>query len=99
MTPSVASPALTMISSLRGRSGAVTNSCGDSVGTNASWPNSSIRAPVRPGGWLCTVTVKPSRAKFRARLRPMTASPVTPICADASMPVLPSSGSRESLRA
>ncbi|GHB62231.1 hypothetical protein GCM10010377_61720 [Streptomyces viridiviolaceus] len=96
MTSSVAWPAFTMISSLRRRSDAVTNSCGDSVGTKApSWPNSSIRARVRPGVRLCTATVKPLRARFRAELRPMTASPVTPICADASMPVLPSSGSQK----
>ncbi len=41
-------------------------------------PGRSVLAAVR----LCTATVKPLRAKLRARLLPMTASPVTPMSAD-----------------
>ena len=46
-----------------------------------------VRRTPRPAPWcgcsvrLCSATVWPWRAKLRARLRPITASPVTPICA------------------
>ncbi|SCF73945.1 hypothetical protein GA0115255_104795 [Streptomyces sp. Ncost-T6T-2b] len=80
ITASVGSPAFTMITRRRGRSSAATNSSGVCAATNVpSSPNSSTRASVRDAVRLCRATVKPLRAKFRARLRPMTASPVTPI--------------------
>ncbi len=46
-----------------------------------SSPCSSISASVRPWLRLCTATCNPLRARFRARLRPITARPVTPISA------------------
>ena len=44
-------------------------------------PYSATRLRVRSGERLCTATGNPCRARLRARLRPITASPVTPICA------------------
>ena len=82
MTASVGPPALTMMTTLRGRSSEATKSAMDSDGRNApSWPASSIRDCVLAYERLCTATVYPWRAKLRARLRPMTARPVTPIWA------------------
>lgn len=82
ITASVGSPAFTMTIRRRGRSSASTNSFADSAATKEpSCPNSSTRAWVFAAVRLWTATVNPLRAKFRARLLPITASPVTPIWA------------------
>jgi hypothetical protein len=44
-----------------------------------SEPCSASRASVLPIDWLCSATVYPWWAKFRAMLEPITAGPVTPI--------------------
>src|SRR3954468_24684923 len=81
MTASVAGPACTMIMMLRGCCSAATNSSTVRVGMNSpSSPCAAIRASVRAWVRLCRTTWWPCRAKFRARLAPMTARPVTPIC-------------------
>ena len=52
------------------------------AGTNVpSWPCSATRLRVRSNVRLCSATRYPCLARLLARLRPMTASPVTPICA------------------
>src|SRR5690242_12862474 len=82
MTASVGSPALTMISTRRGFSSASRNSAMDSERTNLpSSPCSSSSASVLATERLCSATVYPCRAKLRAMLEPITARPVTPICA------------------
>lgn len=93
ITASVASPAFTMTTRRRGLSRAATKSSALSVAMKSpSSPNSSTSSWVRAAVRLCTATVYPLRAKFRARLRPMTASPVTPICAVLLIAALPASG-------
>lgn len=58
MTASVAAPALTMITTLRGRSSEATKSAIDSEGTKSpSSPASSIRDCVLAKLRLCTATV------------------------------------------
>ncbi|CPU40910.1 Uncharacterised protein [Mycobacteroides abscessus] len=80
ITASVGSPALTMMSTRRGRSRAATNSSMLSVRTKfPSDPCSASSASVLAMDRLCSATVYPCRAKLRAILDPMTASPVTPI--------------------
>ena len=44
-------------------------------------PCFSSRASVFSTDRLCRATVKPLRARLRARLAPITARPVTPMCA------------------
>src|SRR3954469_7981599 len=81
MTASVAGPALTMIMMRRGRASAATNSSVVTVRTKSpSVPCAASRASVRSWVRLCATTWWPCRAKFRARLAPIVASPVTPIC-------------------
>ena len=84
MTSSVGCPALTMTITARGRSRDATNAAIESDGTNEpSSPccatSDSVRAVVR----LCSATVWPCRARLRARFRPMTARPLTPMFAGA----------------
>lgn len=82
ITASVGSPAFTMMIRRRGRSSASTNSFADPAATKEpSCPNSSTSAVVLAVVRLWTATVNPLRAKLRARLLPITASPVTPIWA------------------
>src|SRR4051812_8083783 len=82
MTASVGSPAFTMITTCRGRSSASTNACAEYAGMKSpSSPNWSTSARVRSSDRLCRATVCPCRARLRARLRPMTARPVTPMLA------------------
>src|SRR5829696_6911492 len=82
MTASVGSPALTITTMRRGRCSEATNSAVVSDGTNVpSSPNCSTSAVVRADVRLWTATANPWRARLRARLRPMTARPVTPISA------------------
>src|SRR5919107_3983527 len=86
ITASVGPPALTMMTTLRGRSSDATNCSIVSDGTNVpSCPWSATSDSVLANDRLCTATVYPCRAKLRARLRPITAKPVTPICAPADM--------------
>src|SRR4051795_13530214 len=81
MTASVAGPACTMIRMLRGRCRARTNSSVLVVGTKSpSPPCAAISASVRACVRLCRTTWWPCRARLRARLAPMVARPVTPIC-------------------
>src|SRR3954452_248396 len=81
MTASVGLPACTMIRMLRGRESAPTNSSTLPVGTKSpSPPCAAISASVRAWVRLCRTTWWPCRARLRARLAPMTARPVTPIC-------------------
>ena len=80
ITPSTGAPALTMTMMRRGRSSAETNSSSDSEPVKSpseanSDRNSSVLEVVR----LWTAIGTPRRAMLRARLAPMTASPVTPI--------------------
>src|SRR5205823_10326399 len=82
ITASVGAPALTMMMIARGRCSEATKSSIESLGTKVpSDPccatSSCVLALVR----LCNATRYPCRARLRARLRPITASPVTPICA------------------
>ena len=80
ITASVAAPAWTMITALRGRWSDATNSSIVSAGMKSpSWPNSSITARVFSGERLKMATVWPLEAKLRARLEPITAIPTTPI--------------------
>ena len=82
MTASVGSPALTMISTRRGFSSAARNSGIVSLRTNLpSEPCSASSASVLAIDRLCSATVYPWWAKLRAMFEPMTARPVTPICA------------------
>src|SRR5579875_2703695 len=82
ITASVGSPALTITMMALGRARLATKSSIDSLGTNVpSSPCSSTRLRVRAGVRLCSATACPWRAKFRARLRPITARPVTPMSA------------------
>ena len=82
ITASVALPALTMMMIARGRLRLATNSSIDSAGTKVpSSPCSLTRLWVRSGERLCNATTYPCRARFRARLRPITARPVTPMSA------------------
>src|ERR1700761_5843752 len=82
ITASVAGPAWTMMMMARGRSRLATKSARDSLGRNVpSSPWSLTRLRVRSGERLCRATVWPWRARFRARLRPITARPVTPMSA------------------
>ena len=82
ITASVASPALTMMMMARGRLRLATNSSIESAGTNVpSSPCSLTRLRVRSGERLCNATAYPCRARLRARLRPITARPVTPMSA------------------
>ncbi len=71
-----------MITIRRGRSSDATKSSAEYDGRKLpSCPNSSTRALVLASVRLCTATACPCRAKLRARLLPITARPVTPICA------------------
>jgi len=82
ITSSVASPALTMMITARGRSSDATKSSSESDGTNfPSSPCCSTSEWVRAEVLLCTATVCPWWARLRARLRPITARPVTPMFA------------------
>src|SRR5215831_3407329 len=82
ITASVGPPALTITTIARGRRRLATKSAIDSLGTNApSPPCSATRLRVRSGDRLCSATTCPCRAKLRARLRPITARPVTPMSA------------------
>ena len=82
ITASVAAPAFTMMTRRRGRSRLATNSSAVRAGTKVpSWPNSSMMASVLAVVLLCRAVAYPCLAKLRARLRPITPSPVTPICA------------------
>src|SRR6185437_7506188 len=66
----------------RGLVSEATKSSSDSEGTNVpSSPWSSTSLVVRAYVRLCRATVCPCRARLRARLRPMTARPVTPMFA------------------
>src|SRR3712207_1138248 len=57
-----------------------------SAGRNVpSCPNSSTSSLVRVNDRLCTATGCPCRARLRARLRPMTARPVTPMRASSAI--------------
>ena len=73
-------PALTMMTILRGRSSDATKSV-DRLRRRRSRPRRRARRSATRS-WrterLWTATVYPWRAKLRARLRPITASPVTP---------------------
>src|SRR6201992_1022942 len=82
MTASVAGPAWTMMMMARGRSRLATKSLIDSLGRNVpSSPWSLTRLRVRSGERLCRATVWVWRARSRARLRPITPRPVTPMSA------------------
>src|SRR6201990_968770 len=82
ITASVGSPALTMMMTRRGFSRAARNSGMVSLRTKLpSEPCSFSSASVFATDRLCNATVYPWWAKLRARFEPMTASPVTPICA------------------
>ena len=84
MTASVASPALTMTMIARGFSMAATKSSSDSQATKSpSSPNSSTSDCIFSTLRLCTAVTWPWRAMLRARLRPITARPVTPMVARA----------------
>ena len=66
----------------RGRSSEATKSFIDSDAMKVpSSPCSATSDRVRSGERLCSATGNPCRARLRARLRPMTARPVTPIWA------------------
>src|SRR5687767_8979816 len=81
MTASVGGPAWTMIMIRRGLSRAATNSSVVVVRTKSpSPPCAASSASVRAWLRLCTTTWCPCRAKLRARLAPIVANPVTPIC-------------------
>ena len=81
-----------MITTLRGRASDATKSSAAYDGTKEpSSPWSSISERVLASVRLCTATVWPWRAKFRARFRPMVASPVTPM--SAPLVAMPTSGS------
>src|SRR4051812_19673085 len=80
ITPSTGAPALTMTMIRRGLSSESTNSSSDSPGVN--WPSdpySDMNSRVRSAERLCTATGTSRLAMLRARLAPITASPVTPI--------------------
>jgi sirohydrochlorin ferrochelatase len=82
ITASVGAPALTITTIARGRRRLATKSAIDSLGTNVpSPPCSETRLRVRADDRLCSATTCPCRAKLRARLRPITARPVTPMSA------------------
>ena len=61
---------------------------GHRLATATNVPSSPCSSTSDCGAWrsvrLCSATVCPCRAKLRARLRPITASPVTPIVAPAA---------------
>ena len=87
ITASVGPPAFTMITTRRGFSSEATKSSAEYDGRKLpSCPNSSTRARVLASVRLWRATVWPCRAKLRARLLPITARPVTPICALSLMP-------------
>src|SRR5690606_11892354 len=80
ITLSTGAPAFTMTMILRGRSSAWTNSSMLSLPVKApSFPKSARNFLVRSEVRLCTATGNPCLAMLRARLAPMTASPVTPM--------------------
>src|SRR6476469_1423003 len=71
-----------MTMTARGRSRDATNAAIESEGTNVpSSPCCATSASVRAVVRLWRATVWPCRARLRARLRPMTASPLTPMFA------------------
>src|SRR5690606_14931257 len=85
ITASVGRPALTMMIAVRGFCRLAANSSYEKAGTKpasgCAASSSSVLARLR----FSTATVFPSRlARLRARLDPMTASPTTPMFADAS---------------
>ncbi len=80
MVASVALPACTMISILRGTSSDSTNSSTEKVPTKFLPSASAIRSCVFSGERLNTDTVKPLLSMFRAKFLPITAKPITPIC-------------------
>ena len=89
MTESTGPPALTMISTRRGVSRLATSSAMVSVRMKSpSSPWAASSASVLATERLCRATVYPLRAKLRARFAPMTARPVTPICAGMKSPSL-----------
>src|SRR5262249_1946681 len=93
ITASVGAPALTITTIARGRRRLATKSAIDSLGTNVpSPPCSDTRLRVRSGDRLCSATTCPCRAKLRARLRPITARPVTRRCASCGWPMGGSGG-------
>src|SRR4051794_11554261 len=80
ITPSTGAPALTMTMIRRGLSSESTNSSSDSAAANLpSSPCSAMNSRVRSAERLCTATGTSRLAMLRARLAPITASPVTPI--------------------
>ncbi len=93
-TASVPRPAWTMTTTQRGVVRLATNSSSSTLGTKSpSSPWASMRASVFSCVRFHRATVWPLRARFRARLLPMTASPITPTPARALMaPCLPQHG-------
>jgi hypothetical protein len=82
ITAPVAGPACTIAITARGAFSDATKSLTDSAGTTSpSCPCRRTSARVRCGERLCTATAWPCRARLRAKLRPITASPVTPMSA------------------
>ena len=82
MVASVAKPALTIRMMRRGRSSEATKSANSAEGTKSpSWPCSAIISSVRAEVRFHTATRCPRRARLRARLEPITAIPMTPMCA------------------
>ena len=80
ITASTGLPALTITMILRGVSSASTKSSIVSQPVNGpSWPYSFMNSVVFAVVRLCTAVGVPRRAMLRARLAPITASPVTPM--------------------
>src|SRR4051794_21026502 len=80
ITPSTGAPALTMTMIRRGLSSESTNSSSDSAAANLpSSLCSAMNSRMRSAERLCTATATSRLAMLRARLAPITASPVTPI--------------------
>ena len=89
MTASVGAPALTMMMTRRGRSRLATNCSMDDAGRKLpSSPCVCMRWSVLAWVRLKRATVCPRLAKLRARLLPITASPITPTCACPAVSVL-----------